>query len=75
MEAAEAIAGGEPITEEAGAKEPKAESEMSAEAPTDGSGEHVCSDCGLSFQRRYALIMHTLKHEKSRGYKCSVSVK
>uniref|UniRef100_A0A3P9MLT4 Zinc finger and BTB domain containing 11 n=1 Tax=Oryzias latipes TaxID=8090 RepID=A0A3P9MLT4_ORYLA len=24
-------------------------------------------------QRRYSLIMHTLKHEKARGYKCSVS--
>lgn len=37
------------------------------------SGEHKCAECGLVFQRRYALIMHTLKHEKTRGYKCSVS--
>uniref|UniRef100_A0A8K9XRD6 Zinc finger and BTB domain-containing protein 11 n=1 Tax=Oncorhynchus mykiss TaxID=8022 RepID=A0A8K9XRD6_ONCMY len=35
-------------------------------------GEHVCSECGLSFQRRYALIMHTLKHEKTRRFKCSL---
>uniref|UniRef100_A0A8C9Y1J4 Zinc finger and BTB domain containing 11 n=1 Tax=Sander lucioperca TaxID=283035 RepID=A0A8C9Y1J4_SANLU len=37
--------------------------------------EHTCSECGMSFQRRYALIMHTLKHEKSRGYKCSLCSK
>lgn len=36
-------------------------------------GEHTCSECGASFSRRYLLIMHTLKHEKARGYKCSVS--
>uniref|UniRef100_A0A4W6DN39 C2H2-type domain-containing protein n=1 Tax=Lates calcarifer TaxID=8187 RepID=A0A4W6DN39_LATCA len=44
--------------------------------PAAGSaveGEHTCSECGMSFQRRYSLIMHTLKHEKARGYKCSVS--
>uniref|UniRef100_A0A673WLG0 Zinc finger and BTB domain containing 11 n=1 Tax=Salmo trutta TaxID=8032 RepID=A0A673WLG0_SALTR len=43
--------------------------------PDGGSeveGEHTCSECGLSFHRRYALIMHTLKHEKTRGYKCSL---
>lgn len=37
------------------------------------AGEHTCPDCGMSFERRYSLIMHTLKHEKSRGYKCNVS--
>lgn len=37
------------------------------------NGEHTCPDCGMSFDRRYSLIMHTLKHEKSRGYKCNVS--
>lgn len=37
------------------------------------NGEHTCPDCGMSFERRYSLIMHTLKHEKSRGYKCNVS--
>ncbi|XP_036426218.1 zinc finger and BTB domain-containing protein 11 [Colossoma macropomum] len=35
-------------------------------------GEHTCSECGMVFQRRYALIMHTLKHEKSRGFKCTL---
>uniref|UniRef100_A0A8C8HMJ4 Zinc finger and BTB domain containing 11 n=1 Tax=Oncorhynchus tshawytscha TaxID=74940 RepID=A0A8C8HMJ4_ONCTS len=43
--------------------------------PDGGSeveGEHACSECGLSFHRRYALIMHTLKHEKTRGYKCTL---
>lgn len=38
------------------------------------NGEHTCPDCGMSFDRRYSLIMHTLKHEKSRGYKCNVSI-
>uniref|UniRef100_A0A3B5LBS3 C2H2-type domain-containing protein n=1 Tax=Xiphophorus couchianus TaxID=32473 RepID=A0A3B5LBS3_9TELE len=42
--------------------------------PNAGSEEHTCSECGMSFQRRYSLIMHTLKHEKARAYKCSVSV-
>lgn len=46
-----------------------------AQTPAESAadGEHTCSECGMSFQRRYSLIMHTLKHEKSRGYKCSVS--
>ncbi|XP_006639344.2 zinc finger and BTB domain-containing protein 11 isoform X1 [Lepisosteus oculatus] len=43
-----------------------------AEPDTGTDGEHVCSECGMVFQRRYALIMHTLKHEKTRGYKCSL---
>ncbi|XP_030228803.1 zinc finger and BTB domain-containing protein 11 [Gadus morhua] len=38
-------------------------------------GEHACSECGMTFQRRYALIMHTLKHEKTRAYKCSLCSK
>uniref|UniRef100_A0A665TY20 Zinc finger and BTB domain containing 11 n=1 Tax=Echeneis naucrates TaxID=173247 RepID=A0A665TY20_ECHNA len=42
--------------------------------PTESAvdGDHTCSECGVSFQRRYSLIMHTLKHEKARGYKCSL---
>lgn len=46
------------------------------ETPAEGAAneEHTCSECGMSFQRRYSLIMHTLKHEKARGYKCSVSI-
>uniref|UniRef100_A0A8C2IF62 Zinc finger and BTB domain containing 11 n=1 Tax=Cyprinus carpio TaxID=7962 RepID=A0A8C2IF62_CYPCA len=35
-------------------------------------GEHSCNECGLVFHRRYALIMHTLKHEKTRSFKCSI---
>lgn len=53
-------------TEEAAKKQTPPESAV--------DGEHTCSECGLSFERRYSLIMHTLKHEKARGYKCSVSV-
>lgn len=47
------------------------------ETPAEGAAneEHTCSECGMSFQRRYSLIMHTLKHEKARGYKCSVSTR
>ncbi|MGH0120218.1 UNVERIFIED_CONTAM: hypothetical protein FKN15_056543 [Acipenser sinensis] len=42
------------------------------EQPESTESEHMCSECGMVFQRRYALIMHTLKHEKSRGYKCTL---
>uniref|UniRef100_A0A3B3XSP5 Zinc finger and BTB domain containing 11 n=1 Tax=Poecilia mexicana TaxID=48701 RepID=A0A3B3XSP5_9TELE len=64
--------------EEAAAKavEPEAEAKMQDGAPQSaGSGEHTCSECGMSFQRRYSLIMHTLKHEKARAYKCSLCSK
>ncbi|XP_069560184.1 zinc finger and BTB domain-containing protein 11 [Brachyistius frenatus] len=44
-------------------------------AESVADGEHTCSECGVSFQRRYSLIMHTLKHEKARGYKCSLCSK
>ncbi|KAJ8410536.1 hypothetical protein AAFF_G00194400 [Aldrovandia affinis] len=44
------------------------------EGVADGGaeGEHTCSECSQVFQRRYDLIMHTLKHEKTRGYKCNL---
>ncbi|XP_060775820.1 zinc finger and BTB domain-containing protein 11 [Neoarius graeffei] len=35
-------------------------------------GEHTCSECGMVFQRRYTLIMHMLKHDKSRSVKCTL---
>ncbi|NP_997815.2 zinc finger and BTB domain-containing protein 11 [Danio rerio] len=35
-------------------------------------GEHACNECGMVFQRRYTLIMHALKHEKARIFKCSI---
>lgn len=67
---------GELSTEEAAVKEVEPETGPSQDKPAAESavdGEHTCSECGMSFQRRYSLIMHTLKHEKARGYKCSVS--
>lgn len=57
------------------AAEPEAgttEEQTPAEGTVDGN--HTCPDCGMSFDRRYTLIMHTLKHEKARGFKCSVSI-
>ncbi|XP_028655778.1 zinc finger and BTB domain-containing protein 11 [Erpetoichthys calabaricus] len=45
---------------------------QAGDAQESSECEHVCSECGMVFQRRYALIMHTLKHEKSRGYKCTL---
>lgn len=68
---------GEADAEEPATKEPEAEAGIKQErTAADGTvdGEHTCSECGMSFQRRYSLIMHTLKHEKARGYKCSVSM-
>lgn len=53
--------------------EPAAKKE-NTQAESAVNGEHTCPDCGMSFDRRYSLIMHTLKHEKSRGYKCNVSI-
>ncbi|XP_059197743.1 zinc finger and BTB domain-containing protein 11 [Centropristis striata] len=69
---------GEPSTDEAGMKAEEPEIGAKQEQPPAESavdGEHTCSECGQSFQRRYALIMHTLKHEKARGYKCSLCSK
>lgn len=61
---------------ETDAPQPKAGT-VQDQAPAEpaADGEHTCSECGMSFPRRYSLIMHTLKHEKARGYKCSVSVR
>ncbi|XP_041745482.2 zinc finger and BTB domain-containing protein 11 isoform X1 [Coregonus clupeaformis] len=65
------IVDGTPITEQ-----PVGEGPGQGPAQPDGGslveGEHTCSECGLTFHRRYALIMHTLRHEKTRGYKCSL---
>ncbi|KAK5870255.1 hypothetical protein PBY51_024907 [Eleginops maclovinus] len=69
----------DPIAEEAGENEAEPESggvKLDGKPPESAvDGEHSCSECGMSFQRRYALIMHTLKHEKARGYKCSLCSK
>ncbi|XP_010166463.1 LOW QUALITY PROTEIN: zinc finger and BTB domain-containing protein 11 [Antrostomus carolinensis] len=37
--------------------------------------QHKCTECGMVFQRRYALIMHTVKHERSKEYKCPLCKK
>lgn len=34
--------------------------------------EHTCKDCGMVFERKYALIMHGLKHNH-KEFKCPVS--
>ncbi|XP_035508761.1 zinc finger and BTB domain-containing protein 11 [Morone saxatilis] len=68
----------EPSTDEAGMKVAKPETASKQDqTPTESAvdGEHTCSECGMSFPRRYSLIMHTLKHEKARGYKCSLCSK
>jgi len=51
-------------------KQPKRETSENNEV----EAQHKCTECGMVFQRRYALIMHTLKHERSKDYKCPVSL-
>ncbi|XP_061834387.2 zinc finger and BTB domain-containing protein 11 [Nerophis lumbriciformis] len=54
--------------------DPEAATEEGDKAPADGAteGDYTCMECGMSFPRRYALIMHAMKHDKARGYKCSL---
>ncbi|NXL85357.1 ZBT11 protein, partial [Alectura lathami] len=52
-------------------KQPKRE----ATEQNEVEAQHKCSECGMVFQRRYALIMHTLKHERSKDYKCPLCKK
>ncbi|NXY85452.1 ZBT11 protein, partial [Alcedo cyanopectus] len=52
-------------------KQPKRENTEKSEA----EAQHKCTECGMVFQRRYALIMHTLKHERSKDYKCPLCKK
>nr|XP_033797218.1 zinc finger and BTB domain-containing protein 11 isoform X2 [Geotrypetes seraphini] len=49
-------------------KQPKREK---VEAET----EHKCNKCEMIFQRRYALIMHALKHERTKTCKCPLCKK
>ncbi|XP_015236456.1 PREDICTED: zinc finger and BTB domain-containing protein 11 [Cyprinodon variegatus] len=74
----ESVTAGDLEAEEAASKvvEPETEAKQ-PETPSQSAmdGEYTCSECGMSFQRRYSLIMHTLKHEKARGYKCSLCSK
>ncbi|KAM9385246.1 zinc finger and BTB domain-containing protein 11 [Pholidichthys leucotaenia] len=68
----------EPSVAEDVAKETPPETEAmqdQTQAESAVDEEHVCSECGMAFQRRYSLIMHTLKHEKARGYKCTLCSK
>ncbi|KAM5153687.1 zinc finger and BTB domain-containing protein 11 [Callospermophilus lateralis] len=51
-------------------KQPKRDSKENAEEVS-----HKCGECGMVFQRRYAFIMHTLKHERAREYKCPLCKK
>ncbi|KFO36606.1 Zinc finger and BTB domain-containing protein 11 [Fukomys damarensis] len=46
-------------------KQPKRDAKENNE-----EASHKCGECGMVFQRRYAFIMHTLKHERARDYKC-----
>uniref|UniRef100_A0A8D0HUA9 Zinc finger and BTB domain containing 11 n=1 Tax=Sphenodon punctatus TaxID=8508 RepID=A0A8D0HUA9_SPHPU len=52
-------------------KQPKRETTEHNEV----EAQHKCSECGMVFQRRYALIMHTLKHERTKDYKCPLCKK
>ncbi|NXS09469.1 ZBT11 protein, partial [Neodrepanis coruscans] len=52
-------------------KQPKREATENNEV----EAQHKCTECGMVFQRRYALIMHTLKHERSKEYKCPLCKK
>ncbi|XP_041967631.1 zinc finger and BTB domain-containing protein 11 [Alosa sapidissima] len=65
--AEEAGPGGEEVMEGV-AEKPADEAELDSAV----DGEHTCGECGMVFERRYSLIMHTLKHEKSRGFKCGL---
>uniref|UniRef100_A0AAA9S0W7 Zinc finger and BTB domain-containing protein 11 n=1 Tax=Bos taurus TaxID=9913 RepID=A0AAA9S0W7_BOVIN len=49
-------------------KQPKRD----AKENTEEEASHKCGECGMFFQRRYALIKHILKHERARDYKCPV---
>ena len=51
-------------------KQPKRD----AKENTEEEASHKCGECGMVFQRRYALIKHILKHERARDYKCPVSI-
>ncbi|XP_032486427.1 zinc finger and BTB domain-containing protein 11 isoform X3 [Phocoena sinus] len=52
-------------------KQPKRD----AKENTEEEASHKCGECGMVFQRRYALIKHILKHERARDYKCPLCKK
>ncbi|KAM9170209.1 zinc finger and BTB domain-containing protein 11 isoform 1-T1 [Pangshura tecta] len=52
-------------------KQPKRETTENNEV----EAQIKCTECGMVFQRRYSLIMHTLKHERTKDYKCPLCKK
>ncbi|XP_077573076.1 zinc finger and BTB domain-containing protein 11 isoform X2 [Stigmatopora nigra] len=73
---AEAAQGEEAGTTEAAAQDEAPEADPEAGAAEGGAeSAHTCHECGMSFPRRYTLIMHAMKHDKARGYKCSLCSK
>nr|XP_014432790.1 zinc finger and BTB domain-containing protein 11 [Pelodiscus sinensis] len=44
-------------------------------AENEAEAQIKCNECGMVFQRRYSLIMHTLKHERAKDYKCPLCKK
>ncbi|XP_074524980.1 zinc finger and BTB domain-containing protein 11 [Halichoeres trimaculatus] len=74
-EAGESLETTEVSTDEAMRVEETQTEAKEDKVPESTDGEHACSECGMTFPRRYSLIMHSLKHEKSRGYKCTLCSK
>lgn len=37
--------------------------------------EHKCKECGMVFPRKYALIMHSVKHDRVKEFKCPLCKK
>ncbi|XP_063809663.1 zinc finger and BTB domain-containing protein 11 isoform X2 [Pseudophryne corroboree] len=37
--------------------------------------EHICKECGMVFQRKYALIMHSVQHDRIKDFKCPLCKK
>ncbi|XP_069827183.1 zinc finger and BTB domain-containing protein 11 [Dendropsophus ebraccatus] len=37
--------------------------------------EHKCKECGMVFERKYALIMHSMKHDHIKEFKCPLCKK
>ncbi|XP_073520724.1 zinc finger and BTB domain-containing protein 11 [Phyllobates terribilis] len=36
---------------------------------------HTCKDCGMVFQRKYAMIMHSMSHDHVKKFKCPLCKK
>ncbi|XP_056412229.1 zinc finger and BTB domain-containing protein 11 isoform X2 [Hyla sarda] len=44
------------------------------EAP-QAEEEHKCKECGMVFLRKYALIMHSMKHDRIKEFRCPLCKK